>query len=64
LRQKFIIDMALSDKLKKMVGFRNTVTHQYQRIDLSIAKAVIVSSLDDLIEFRDRVLAFINGLSS
>ncbi|MFH0729816.1 MAG: DUF86 domain-containing protein [Pseudomonadota bacterium] len=61
LRQKLIIDMTLSEKLKKMVGFRNTVTHAYQRLDLSVAKAVIASGLDDLIRFGDRILSFING---
>jgi uncharacterized protein YutE (UPF0331/DUF86 family) len=49
LRQKHVIDTALSEKLKKMVGFRNTVTHQYQRIDLTVVKSVIVSGLNDLI---------------
>jgi uncharacterized protein YutE (UPF0331/DUF86 family) len=60
LRQKFIIDMTLSEKLKNMVHFRNTIIHQYQRTDLSIVKTVIISGLDDLIQFGDRVLEFIN----
>jgi len=64
LRQKHVIDTALSEKLKKMVGFRNTVTHQYQRIDLPVAKSVIASGLDDLIAFGDCIMAFINGSAS
>jgi len=64
LRQKSVIDLALSEKLKQMVHFRNTVVHQYGRMDLEIVKSVIVSGLDDLIQFGDCVLKFINGTPS
>lgn len=61
LRQKFIIDPSLSEKLKKMVHFRNTVIHQYQQTDMSIVKAIIVSDLNDLIRFGDRIMELSNG---
>ncbi len=61
LRQKFIIDASLSEKLKKMVHFRNTVIHQYQQTDMSIVKAIIVSDLNDLIRFGDRIMELSNG---
>jgi uncharacterized protein YutE (UPF0331/DUF86 family) len=64
LRQKSVIDLALSEKLKQMVHFRNTVVHQYEHMDLEIVKSVIVSGLDDLIQFGDRVLKFINNAPS
>ncbi len=60
LRQKSIIDPILSERLKKMVHFRNTVIHQYQRMDLDIVKLVIVSGLDDLVQLGDRVVEFVN----
>jgi len=47
-----------------MVHFRNTVIHQYQRTDLEIVKAVIVSGLDDLIQFGDRIVACVEGTAS
>lgn len=62
LQQKSVIDMALAKKLKQMVHFRNTVVHQYQYVDIEIVKTVITSGLDDLIQFGDRVLEFINGI--
>jgi uncharacterized protein YutE (UPF0331/DUF86 family) len=62
LQQKSVIDMALAKKLKQMVHFRNTVVHQYQYVDIEIVKTVIISGLDDLIQFGDRVLEFINGI--
>jgi uncharacterized protein YutE (UPF0331/DUF86 family) len=61
LRQKFIIDASLAEKLKKMVHFRNTVIHHYQQTDVSIVEEVIISGLDDLIQFGDRILTFLQG---
>jgi uncharacterized protein YutE (UPF0331/DUF86 family) len=61
LEKKRVIDQRLSKTLKNMVHFRNTVIHTYQRTNLAIVKAVILSGLDDLILFGDRVLAFINN---
>jgi len=61
LRQKLIIDVPLAEKLKKMVHFRNTVIHQYQRTDMDIVKAIIASDLDDLLRFGDRIMEFCNG---
>lgn len=63
LRQQYVIDPALAEKLKKMIHFRNTIIHQYQKMDVEIVKAVLGSGLDDLIEFGDRILAFMNGAS-
>jgi uncharacterized protein YutE (UPF0331/DUF86 family) len=60
LRQKAIITGPLAEKLKKMVHFRNTVIHQYQQTDMSIVKAIIVSDLDDLLHFGDRIMEFSN----
>jgi len=63
LRQKFIIDAPLAEKLKKMVHFRNTVIHQYQRTDMDIVKTIITSDLDDLLHFGDRIMEFSNSLA-
>ncbi len=58
LRQQYVIDTALSEKLKQMIHFRNTIIHQYQKMDVEIVKSVLGSGLDDLIEFTDRIMAF------
>lgn len=57
LQAKGIIESALAEKLKHMVRFRNIVIHQYQRADIEIVQQIIVSGLDDLITFGDRVMA-------
>ncbi len=41
-----------------MVGFRNTVVHEYQQINLNIVITVIETGLDDLIQFTDNIMDF------
>ena len=47
----------------KMVHFRNTVIHHQQK-DMSIVRAIIVSDLNDLIRFSDRIMELSNGPAS
>ena len=61
LYKQGVITAELAKNLRRMVHFCNIVIHQYQRLDLTIVQTVIVSGLDDLIQFGDRVLAFIRG---
>jgi uncharacterized protein YutE (UPF0331/DUF86 family) len=61
LRQNQIIKADLSEKLKKMVHFRNVVMHQYQQTDADIVEQIIISALDDFIRLGDRVLEFLQG---
>ncbi len=64
LRQKSVIDVTLSERLKKMTHFRNTVIYQYRRLDLNIVRSVIISGLDDLVQFGDRIMRFAHGAES
>ncbi len=51
-----IIAAELGGKLRKMVGFRNTVIHEYQVVDVGIVEAVIETGLNDLLAFADQIL--------
>jgi len=51
-----IIPLNLGDSLKEMVGFRNKVTHEYQRIDSSLVKNVIKKDMNDLLLFTEKIL--------
>ena len=53
-----IISRDLCGRLKKMIGFRNTVIHLYQSVDIGIVEAVITSSLDDLVAFTEAIMAW------
>ncbi len=55
LRAEGVIDAKLAEHLEKMVGFRNVVVHQYDKIDLGIVESVITSELDELIAFADMI---------
>jgi uncharacterized protein YutE (UPF0331/DUF86 family) len=59
LQRQAVIDAPLSERLQNMVHFRNTIIHTYQRMNLEIVSAVIVSGLDDLLQFGDRVMGFV-----
>lgn len=59
-----MIDSRLAERMRKMVGFRNTVVHQYMKIDISAVEAVIVKELDELLAFADRIREYVNGPSS
>ncbi len=56
-----IIDDRLAERMVKMVAFRNTLVHQYARIDLHVAEAVIVSGLDDLLRFAEQIRQYVGG---
>ena len=51
-----IMPAELGAKLKRMVGFRNTVIHEYQQVDVHIVEAVIKTGLDDLLAFAQLCL--------
>jgi uncharacterized protein YutE (UPF0331/DUF86 family) len=51
-----VIPAELGGKLKRMVGFRNTVIHEYQQVDMHIVEAVIKTGLDELLAFAQLCL--------
>lgn len=46
-----MLDPALSNQLKKMVGFRNVAIHEYQKLDLEVVRRIVAESLDDFLAF-------------
>ena len=60
LQMEGVITPDLTEKMKRMVGFRNLTVHQYSKIDLEIVVSVITRELDHLIEFADAVLVFVD----
>lgn len=58
LQKQKVIDIKLRDNLVKMVHFRNTLVHQYQKTDIEIVKSVIKQGLDDLVVFTEKITEF------
>ena len=65
LAQNSIIPDGLADKLEKMIGFRNTLVHEYQKLDIKLMIDVIENHLDDLLDFTNYILKeFTDGAAS
>ena len=56
LRQASIIDEKLSQKMSKMVGFRNIAVHEYQAIDIDMLKSILLHHLEDFEAFYLAIL--------
>lgn len=56
LAQDGIIPRDLAANLENMIGFRNTLVHQYQELDIQLMMDVIERHLDDLIDFTNFVV--------
>ena len=50
------VDLALADKLKRMVGFRNIAVHDYQALQLPITVRIIQSHLDEFLQYSQALL--------
>lgn len=51
------ITPALSDTLRRMVGFRNVLVHGYDDVDLGVVEDVVANRLDDLLAFVTAIRA-------
>lgn len=51
-----IIPLELAENLANMVGFCNTLVHQYQDLDIELMQDVILNNLDDLIDFTNLIV--------
>lgn len=60
-----IISHELAHRLEGMVGFRNILVHEYQRMDIDLMIRVIEHNLDDLVEFTNCIVrAFANSAAN
>ena len=57
LERATIVDAALADRMKKMVGFRNVAIHDYQKLNLDIVRRIVVDHLDDFLAFARLLLS-------
>ena len=51
-----VIPHELAGRLEGMVGFRNVLVHEYQRMDIGLMIKVIEQHLDDLVEFTNCIV--------
>lgn len=55
LEEEEIIKSALSEKLVKMVGFRNIAAHDYEKMDYDIMYDILTNKLKNIEEFLKSV---------
>jgi uncharacterized protein YutE (UPF0331/DUF86 family) len=56
LAENGIIPERLASTLERMVGFRNVLVHQYQKLDIAVMIDIIEHRLDDVLEFTDYIV--------
>lgn len=56
LQEAGLITIGQMNILQAMVGFRNTLVHQYQKLDLNIMKDVIEHRMLELLDFANCAL--------
>lgn len=61
LLRKHVINTEQFQRLKGMVGFRNSVVHAYKKIDYAVVVGVIATGLDDLVAFADSVMDYVES---
>jgi uncharacterized protein YutE (UPF0331/DUF86 family) len=52
-----LISTDLSERLQRMIGFRNIAVHQYQHLDVAIVEAIVLRDLDDLLRYAGTLAA-------
>ena len=55
-----IIPTDMSTRLKGMIGFRNTLVHEYQQLDINLLVDVIENHLDELVDYTNLILKEMN----
>jgi uncharacterized protein YutE (UPF0331/DUF86 family) len=56
LEQAGLIELAATEKMKAMVGFRNIAVHDYQKLSIDIMEMIIAHHLSDFTEYTKVLL--------
>ncbi|MCX6576355.1 MAG: DUF86 domain-containing protein, partial [Candidatus Aminicenantes bacterium] len=59
LHEEKIISSALAEKMARMVGFRNIIAHDYEKLDYGIVYDVLQRRLKDVAAFLAKISAVI-----
>ncbi|MGA8163464.1 MAG: DUF86 domain-containing protein [Waddliaceae bacterium] len=56
LQENKVIDLSLSKKMEKMVGFRNIAVHDYQSVNIEILRKIVDKHLGEIEDFYTTIL--------
>jgi len=57
LEEANLLPHELSNSMQAMVGFRNVVVHNYQKLNLAIVQSILKERLDDFREFAKLIVS-------
>ncbi len=60
LAEKKVLNHELSEKLQKMIGFRNIAVHDYQSINVDVLKTILQKDLQDLETCYHKIIDYYN----
>jgi len=55
LAQAHLLPKDLSDRLERMIAFRNLAVHQYANLEIAKVEQIILHNLDDLVLFTETI---------
>ena len=55
-----ILSSDITDRMQKMVGFRNVAVHEYQSLNLNILRSIVEHHLTDFTDYTKKILHLIN----
>ena len=61
LERADIISPALADRMRKMVGFRNIVVHDYRALDWNILRNIVQHDLENMRAFASKLVRDFGG---
>ena len=56
LAREGLLPLPLSERLQRLIGFRNTAVHAYQALEIPLVEEVIDKGLEDLLAFANFML--------
>lgn len=51
IEQAGLLDVAIANQMKAMIGFRNTAIHDYQKINFAIMRSILTNRLSDFLDY-------------
>ena len=58
LKEHKVLDEKITDVMRRMVGFRNIIVHEYDEVDLDKVHQILTSRLDDFNGFLKQIITF------
>ena len=55
-----IINFGTSKNMKAMVGFRNIIVHEYEKLNIDILQSIVENNLNDFIDFSKDIIKYEN----